>query len=111
MVDGTPEGLGGALLQKTSDGFQSVHYVSRTLTDTEKRYSQIEREALAAEFTTSRLQMYLLGAQKFKLATDHKPLLPLLNNPKANIPPRIERIIIKMQNLDFEANTYPERAT
>ena len=54
IVDGSPEGLGGALLQKTLDGFQPVHYVSRTLTDTEKRYSQIEREALAAEFTTSR---------------------------------------------------------
>ena len=110
MVDGSPEGLGGALLRKTSDGFQPVHYVSRTLTDTEKRYSQIEREALAAEFTTSRLQMYLLGAQKFKLATDHKPLLPLLNNPKAKIPPRIERIIIKMQNLDFEAIHIPGKS-
>ena len=110
MVDGSPEGLDGALLQKTSDGFQPVHYVSRTLTDTEKRYSQIEREALAAEFTTSRLQMYLLGAQKFKLATDHKPLLPLLNNPKAKIQPRIERIIIKMQNLDFEAIHIPGKS-
>ncbi|CAB4005007.1 Transposon Tf2-9 poly [Paramuricea clavata] len=51
--------------------------------------------------------MYLLGAPKFKLATDHKPLLPLLNNPKAKIPPRIERIIIKMQNLDFDAIHIP----
>ena len=53
IVDGSPEGLGGALLQKTADGFQPVHYVSRTLTDTEKRCSQIEREALAAEFAIS----------------------------------------------------------
>ncbi len=110
IVDGSPEGLGGALLQKTTEGFQPVHYVSRTLTDTEKHYSQIEREALAAEFTTSRLQMYLLGAPKFKLVTDHKPLLPLLNNPKAKIPPRIERIIIKMQNLDFEAIHIPGKS-
>ena len=49
-------------------------------------YSQIERETLAAEFTTTRLQMYLLGIPKFKLATDHKPLLPLLNNPTAKLP-------------------------
>ncbi|CAB4042060.1 Hypothetical predicted protein [Paramuricea clavata] len=55
IVDGSPEGFGGALLQKTADGFQPVHYVSRTLTDTEKRYYQIEREALAAEFSTNRL--------------------------------------------------------
>ena len=56
IVHGRPEVLGGALLQKTLDGFQPVHYVGRTITDTEKRYSQIEREALAAEYTTSRLQ-------------------------------------------------------
>jgi hypothetical protein len=51
--------------------------------------------------------MYLLGAPKFKLSTDHKPLLPLLNNPKA---PRIERIIMKMQNLDFEASHIPKKS-
>ena len=103
IYDGSPDGLGGAVLQKTTNGYQPVHYVSRSLTDTEKLYSQIEREALAAEFSTRRLQMYLLGAPKFMLPTYHKPLLPLLNNPKANIPPGIERTIIKMQNLDYEA--------
>ena len=102
ICDGSPEGLGGGLFQKTGKGFQPVHYVSRTLTDTEKRYSQIEREVLAAEFTTTRLQMYLLGAPKFQLATDHKPLLPLFNNPTAKLPPRIERLALKMQNLDFQ---------
>lgn len=100
ICDRSPEGLGGGLFQKSGKGFQPVHYVSRTLTDTEKKYSQIEREALAAEFTTTRLQM--LGAPKFKLATDHKPLLPLLNNPTAKLPPRIERLTLKMQNLYFE---------
>ena len=78
-----------------------MHYVSRTFTDTEKRCSQIEREALAAEFTITRLNMYLLGAPHFQLATDHKPLLPLLNKPIAKLPPRMERIVMKMQNLDF----------
>ena len=75
--------------------------MSRTLTDTERRYSQIERETLAVEFATSRLQMYLLGGKHFQLATDHKPLLPLFNNPQAKLPPRIERLIMKMKNLDF----------
>ena len=107
ICDGSPEGLGGGLFQKTNKGFQPVHYVSRTSTDTEKRYSQIEREALAAEFATTRLQMYLRGAPKFKLPTDHKPLLPLLNNPTAKLPPRIERLDLKMQNLDFEVIHIP----
>ena len=46
--------------------------------------------------------MYLLGTPKFKLATDHKPLLPLFNKPTAKLPPHIERLALKMQNLDFE---------
>ena len=102
ICDRSPAGIGGRLFQKTGKEFQPVHCVSRTLTDTEKRYSQIEREALAAEFTTTRLQMYLLGAPTFKLATDHKPLIPLLNNPTAKLPPRIERLALKMQNRNFE---------
>ena len=101
ICDGSPTGLGAGLFQKTQHGYQPVHYVSRTLTDTESRYSQIEREALAVEFATSRLQMYLIGGKQFQIATDHKPLLPLFNNPQAKLPPRIERIILNMQNLDF----------
>ena len=101
ICDGSPTGLRGGLFQKTPCGYQPVHYVSHTLTDRESRYSQIERETLAVEFATSRLQMYLLGGKHFQLATDHKPLLPLFNNPQAKLPPRIERLIMKMQNLDF----------
>lgn len=62
------------------------------LTNMESRYSQIEQEALAVEFVTSKLQMYLLAGKHFQLATDHKPLLSLFNNPQAKL---------KMQNLGF----------
>ena len=76
--------------------------MSRTLTDTESRYSHIEREALSAEFVTSKLQMYLLGAPRFQLATDHKHFLPLFNNPTAKLAPRIERLGMNIQNRDFD---------
>jgi hypothetical protein len=55
ICDGIPTGLGGALSQKTQHGYQPVHYVSRTLNYTESRYTQIKRETLAAEITTSHL--------------------------------------------------------
>ena len=107
ICDGSPTGVGGGLFQQTEKGYQPVHFVSRSLTEAEKRYSQIEREALAAEFTTNRLHMYLLGADHFELATDHKPLLPIFNNPRAKLPPRIERMVMKMQDLDFTAVYIP----
>ena len=61
---------------------------------------------MAAEFTTTRLQMYLLGAPKFKLATDNKPLLPLMNNPTAKLPLRIERLAFKMQNVALQNDSH-----
>ena len=46
IVDASPCGLGAILNQKQSNGdFRPVAYASRTLTPTERRYSQTEREA------------------------------------------------------------------
>ena len=102
ICDASPVGLGGGrLFQKTAHGYQPVHYVSRTLTETERKYTQIERETLAVEFSTNRLQMYLLGSQEFQIATNHKPLIPIFNNPSAKLPPRLERLRMKTQHLDF----------
>ena len=41
-------GLGAVLLQQEGSRWRPVTYASRTLTETEQRYSQIEKEALAA---------------------------------------------------------------
>ena len=46
VVDSSPVGLGAILLQDN----KPVAYASRSLTDAETRYSQIEREALAVVF-------------------------------------------------------------
>ena len=50
-VDASPFGLGAILTQMTpgKDDTNVISYASRSLTDTETRYSQIEREALAIE--------------------------------------------------------------
>lgn len=101
-VDGCPKGIAGGLYQKTKEGWKPVHHVGRALTKPESRYSQTEQEALAVQWTTERLSMYLVGSPKFIIETDHKPLLPLFNNPTAKLPPRIERFVMKMQGLNYE---------
>ncbi|CAF1121019.1 unnamed protein product, partial [Brachionus calyciflorus] len=48
-VDASPHGLGGVLAQshpEDKDKVRIMMYISRILTDTEKRYSQIEKEGL-----------------------------------------------------------------
>ena len=51
------KGLGAVLLQES----KPVMYVSRALTETEQRYSNIERELLAIVFALKRLNHYTFG--------------------------------------------------
>ena len=44
----------------------------------------------------------LLGAPRFRIVTAHKPLVPLFNKVKAKVPPRIEKWIMEMQDVDYE---------
>ena len=101
------EGLSGGLFQQTERGLQPVHFISRTMTDTEKRYSQTEKDALAIAWTKKRFRMYLLGAPKFKIITSHKPLLPMFNRTTFQLPPRIEKWVMEMQDVDFELEYQP----
>ena len=95
-------GLSAGLFQINGNGLQPVHYISRTMTDTEKRYSQTEKDALAITWAKNRFKMYLLGAPRFKIITAHKPLLPMFNKATAKLPPRIEKWVMDMQDVDFE---------
>ena len=64
---------------------------ARSLTETEQRYSQIKREALAILFGCTKFQFYLLR-KHFKIMTDHKPFISMFSNPTAQAPFHIERI-------------------
>ena len=67
-----------------------IAYISRSLTSTERRYSQIEREALGCVWAVERLHNYLFGI-KFTLLTDKKPLSSMFD-PSKVLPPRIQRL-------------------
>ena len=96
------EGLAAGLFQTTEKGLQPVHLISRTLTDTEKRYSQMEKDALAVIWAKDRFRTYLPRAPRFTIITAHKPLLQLFNKATERPPPRIETWVMDMQDVDFE---------
>ena len=96
------EGLSAGLFQRTEKGVQPVHFISRSMTKAEKRYSQTEKDALAIQWAKNRFRMYLLGAPRFKIVTAHKPLIPMFNKPTTKLPPRIEKWVMEMQDVDYE---------
>ena len=79
------EGLSAGLFQKTASGLRPVHFISRTMTPTQKRYSQTEKDALAIHWAKNRFSMYLLGAPRFKIVTAHKPLPPTVQQSKNQV--------------------------
>ena len=101
-----PLGLVG-LSQRDSHGKSRViAYGSRSLTDVESRYSQMEREALAVVWGCLHFHLYVYGHQ-FEIITDHKALVPLLGNPKSKPPLRIERWLLKLQQYQFNITYQP----
>ena len=106
--DGSPTGVDGILTQLNPENKEKkvIAYVSRSLTDAETRYGQIEREALAIHFACLKFQIYLLG-KPFTMFTDDKPLEYMFNKPKTQMLYRIERIRVKLQGFNFTVKHLP----
>ena len=107
-VDASSYGLGAVLLQKQASGnLQPVAFISRSMTPTEKRYAQIEMEALAFTWACERLSDYLVGL-KFHIQTDHKPLVPLFSSKDLEeLPVRVQRFRMRMMRYDFTISHIP----
>ncbi|UYV73840.1 hypothetical protein LAZ67_11001074, partial [Cordylochernes scorpioides] len=83
-TDASPVGIAAVL----SDGINKVEhpiaFASRSLTDAEQNYSQLDREALAIVFGVDNFFDYLFG-HKFTLITDNQPLTRIFH-PKSKFP-------------------------
>ena len=104
-VDAGPHGLGLILFQRKLDNWRPVTCASKSLTPTEQRYSQLEREALAIRWGCERCYVYLIGS-KFIIETDHQPLLGMFK-PRSRPPLRIERWLLYLQQFDYELRYRP----
>ena len=107
-ADASSYGLGAVLLQKQPDGeLKPILYISRSLTPTEQRYAQIEKEALAFTWACERFSDFLLGME-FHIHTDHKPLVPLFGSKNLEeLPVRVQRFRLRMMRFKFTISHIP----
>ena len=100
-ADASSHGLGAVLLQMEANAWKPVAFASRSMSSTEVRYAQIEKEALAATWACERFRDYLVG-KRFCIETDHKPLVPLLSSTHLdNLPPRVLRFRLRLMRFDY----------
>ena len=92
QADTSKNGLGAALLQQG----KPVAFASKSLSETEQRYANIERELLAVVFKCERFKTYVLG-RDFTVESDHKPLEMIAMKNLVAAPPRLQRMLLRLQ--------------
>ena len=85
---------------------QPIAYASKSLTDTETRYANTERELLAIVFACQRFNTYVLG-RPFTVESDHKPLEMKHQKSLASAPPRLQRMLLQLQRYDVTIRYRP----
>ena len=105
VTDASDHGIGAVLLHILHDGVERPFgYASRTLTDREKQYSILDKEALAIVYGITKFYQYIYG-RKFVLRTDHKPLERILS-PRREVPKmaanRLQRWALTLCAFDYD---------
>ena len=91
QVDASKIGLGAVLIQEG----KPIAYASKSLTQTEINYAQIEKEMYAIIFGCKKFHHYIYG-RRIRVETDHKPLIPVSKKPLHAAPPRIQRMLVQL---------------
>ncbi len=97
-ADSSDYGLGAVLLQAG----QPVAFASRTLSQTKRNYSQMEKECLAITFACNRFDQYLHGRDYVTILTDHQNLETIFKKPILAAPKRLQRMRLRLQKYHID---------
>ena len=97
QCDASDRGLGCCIMQNG----QPCAYASRSMTDTEVHYAQIEKEMLSIVFAVERFEQCVYG-RPVKVETDYKPLESIFKKSLISAPKRLQRMLLRLQKFDLE---------
>ena len=100
--DASEYGLGSALLQDK----KPIAFASRSLTECERKYAQIEKEMLALVYGLEKFHHYTFG-RAVHIITDHKPLVAIANKPLSKAPRRLQNLLLRAQKYRFTLEWQP----
>ena len=119
--DWSKDGMGFLLLQRhckcpldkapicCQEGWKLVFAGSRFCTDAESRYAPIEGEATAVAWSLQKCHTFIMGCPNLIVATDHQPLVSILNDKDLSkiMNPRLFRIKEKTLRYNFKIQHCP----
>ena len=105
-ADSSMNGLGAILLQHYGDKWCPVSYASRSVSQAEKNYANIERELLGIVFACKRFHQFIYGGTTL-VETDHRPLVNLFKKSLTECPARIQRLLLRLQKYDLKVQYIP----
>jgi len=103
IADASGVGLGAVLIQTDPKNPSKRHIVecaSRLLSETERRYNHVEKEALASVWACEKFHIYVFGKQ-FHLITDNKAVELIYKNYKSKPPARIQRWALRLTPYEY----------
>ena len=95
QTDASEYGLGAALIQSSCH----IAFTSKTLTDIETHYANIEQECLSVCFGMEKFHTYIYG-RHVMVQNDHKPLEMIQQKPSHEAPSRLQWMLLHMQKYD-----------
>lgn len=108
-TDASPTSLGSAIIQRFNGESRIIEFAAKTLTETERRYPQAQREALAAVWAIERFYYYLSGI-KFTLCTDYRALQFIFKGAfrlNKRAVSRAESWALRLQHYNFDIKYIP----
>ena len=104
QTDASEYGLSTALIQNNRPNA----FASKTLTDVDPRYANIERECLSVCYGPEKFHTYIYG-KHITVQNDHKPLEMIQRKPIHTAPPRLQHMLLRIQKYDYTIKYIPRK--